>query len=106
MKSKPTSKHCSDCPKQCFCGSTQRMEDNHVGGQNHVRWLWIPSCGPDHDQFHVNCRRAGVDFGKQKSKLMSQVQSFKAQVVGMWMVVEEMEKEIRKQEKHNHDRKA
>ncbi len=41
------------------------------------------------------CRRAGVDFRKQSTKLMGQIQAFKAQLVGMWMVVGAMEKEVR-----------
>ncbi len=107
MKSKRTHKHCPDCPEQCFCESARRLEDNHLGGRKHLPWLWLPFCGADHDQFHANCRRAGVDFRKQKNKLMGQIQAFKAQLVGMWMVVEAMEKQIKEQEeKQNHDGKA
>ena len=73
------------------------MEDNHLGGRKHVPWLRIPFCAVDHAQYHANCRRAGVDFGKQKNKLIAQIQALKAQLVGMWMVVEEMEKETKKQ---------
>jgi hypothetical protein len=94
VKSKGTRKHCPDCPEQCFCGSSQQLEDNHVGGRKHVPWLWIPFCGDDHAQFHANCRRAGVDLRKQKDKLSAQIQAFKAQLVGMWMVLESMEKEV------------
>jgi hypothetical protein len=43
------------------------------------------------------CRRAGVDFRKQKNKLMAQTQALKAQLVGMWMVVEAMEKQVKAQ---------
>jgi len=95
VKSKRTRKHCPDCPKQCYCGSFERLQDNHQGGQKHVPWLWLPNCTPDHAQYHANCRRAGVDFGKQKSKLLAQIQAFKGQLVGMWMVVEAMEKQVR-----------
>lgn len=97
MKSKRTSKRCSECPEQCFCGSSQHLEDNHVGGRKHAPWLWIPFCRPDHAQYHANCRRAGVDFRQQKNQLIAQIQAFKAQLVGMWMVVEAMEKEVKKQ---------
>jgi hypothetical protein len=48
-------------------------------------------------QYHANCRRAGVDFSKQNNKLLGQIQALKAQLVGMWMVVEAMEKQIRDQ---------
>ena len=88
MNPKRTNKHRCDCPKQCFCSSSQDMEDNHVAGRKHVPWLWIPSCRPDHAQFHRNCEQAGVDFREQTNKLMGKIQAFKAQLVGMWMVVE------------------
>jgi hypothetical protein len=35
-----------------------------------------------------------VDFRKQKNQLIAQIQAFKAQLVGMWMVVEAMEKQV------------
>jgi hypothetical protein len=72
----------------------KELEDNHLGGRNHVSWLWIPFCRADHAQYHANCRRAGIDFRKQSNKLIGQIQALKAQLVGMWMVVEAMEKEI------------
>lgn len=97
MKSKQTRKHCPDCREQCFCGSSQQLEDNHLGGRKHVPWLWLPFCRADHVQYHANCRRAGVDFRKQKNKLNAQIQAFKAQLVGMWMVVESMEKHVKRQ---------
>jgi hypothetical protein len=97
MKSKQTRKHCSDCAEQCFCGGSQQLEDNHLGGRKHVPWLWIPFCRADHAQYHANCQRAGVDFRKQKNKLNAQIQAFKAQLVGMWMVVESMEKHVKGQ---------
>jgi Tfp pilus assembly protein PilO len=48
-------------------------------------------------QYHANCRRAGVDFRKQKNQLIAQIQALKAQLVGMWMVVEAMEKQVKEQ---------
>lgn len=95
MKATRTPKHCPECPEQCFCGSSQHLEDNHMGGRKHVPWCWLPNCKPDHAQFHVMCRRAGVDFRKQSNKLMAKIQAFKAQLVGMWMVVESMEKDVK-----------
>jgi hypothetical protein len=99
MKSKRTQKHCRNCPEQCFCGSSQQLENNHLGGRNHVPWLWIPFCGTDHAQYHANCRRAGVDFRKQKNQLIAQIQALKAQLVGMWMVVEAMERQAKRRKK-------
>jgi hypothetical protein len=82
------------------------MEDNHLGGRNHVAWLWLPNCGIDHALFHVMCRRAGVDFQKQSNKLMAKIQAFKAQLVGMWMVVESMEKDVKRKRGNKHDRRT
>lgn len=62
-----------------------------------MAWLWTPFCRPDHKKFHANCRRAGVDFSKQKNRLLAQIQALKAQLVGMWMVVESMEQYIKHQ---------
>jgi len=97
MKAKQTRTHCPDCPKQCFCVSSQQLEDNHFAGRKHVPWLWSPFCRVDHAQYHANCRRAGVDFRKQKDQLTAQIQALKAQLVGMWMVVEAMEKQVKEQ---------
>jgi hypothetical protein len=97
MKSKQTRKKCPDCAEQCFCSSSQQLENNHLGGRKHVPWLWIPFCRADHAQYHANCTRAGVDFRKQSNQLMAQIQAFKAQLVGMWMVVESMEKHVNEQ---------
>ena len=94
MKTKRTRKRCPECAEQCFCGSSQQLEDNHVGGRNHVPWLWARHCHPDHAEFHANCRQAGVDFSKQKSKLAGQIQALKAQLIGMWMVVEAIERQV------------
>lgn len=98
MKSTRARKHCPDCPEQCFCGSSQELEDNHLGGRKHVPGIWLPFCLQDHAQFHRNCERVGVNFRKQSNKLMAKIQAFKAQLVGMWMVVESMEQEIKADE--------
>jgi hypothetical protein len=41
------------------------------------------------------CRRAGVDFEKQENAIMGKIQALKAQAVGLWIVIESMEKEVR-----------
>jgi len=97
MKSNHPQKRCPDCPAQCFCGSSEQLENNHLGGRNHVPGIWFPYCGLDHSQFHVNCRRAGVDFKNQNSQILGQMQALKSHMVGMWMVVESMEKYLKEQ---------
>jgi hypothetical protein len=74
------------------------MEQNHFGGHIHVPWLWIPFCGQDHAQYHVMCRRAGVDFKYTANKSIGLLQALKAMLVGMWMVADMLEKHLRSQE--------
>jgi len=95
MKSRPVKKRCPECPDRCFCGRSRELEDNHLGGRNHVPWLWLPNCGIDHAQFHVMCRRAGVDFRTQNDDLTGKIHALKAELVGMWMVVDSMEKHVK-----------
>jgi hypothetical protein len=71
------------------------MEDNHYGGRNHVPSIWLRFCRKDHTEFHVNCRRAGVDFSYTPNRSLALVQALKAMLVGMWMVVDSFEKHIR-----------
>lgn len=97
MKSNRPQKRCPDCPKQCVCGSLEGLEDNHLGGRNHVPGIWLPFCGQDHKQFHVNCRRAGVDFSYTANRSLGLIHALKAMLVGMWMVVELLEKRIKSQ---------
>ena len=95
MKVKRSGTHCAECPEQCFCGSSNQMEDNHLGGHNHVPSIWLPFCGKDHAQFHVNCRRAGVDLSHTPNRSLALIQALKAMLVAIWMVVEFLEKHIR-----------
>jgi hypothetical protein len=97
VKVKRSRTHCAECPGQCFCGSTKQLEGNHLGGQNHVPAIWSPFCGEDHKQYHVNCRRAGVDFSYQPNRALALIQALKAMLVGMWMVVEFFESHIKSQ---------
>lgn len=93
MKKKRTGTRCPDCPKQCFCGSSKQLEANHLGGRNHVPWLTLPFCREDHAHFHVMCTRAGIDFQTTSNRFVSLIRALKAMLVGMWMVVDKLEKD-------------
>jgi hypothetical protein len=93
MKRKRGVKHCPDCPTQCFCGSSKQLEANHLGGRNHVPWLTLPFCRKDHTEFHRMCTRAGIDFRDTSNQLVSLIRALKAMLVGMWMVVDKLEKD-------------
>jgi hypothetical protein len=95
MKSTRTRKHCPECPEQCFCGSSENLEENHLGGRKHAPEIALPYCRPDHAEFHRNCDRAGVDFRKQSNKLLGRIQALKGHMVGMWMVIESIENSVK-----------
>lgn len=97
MKPKQTHKHCPECPEECFCGSSKQLEDNHLGGCKHVPDIYLPFCGEDHATFHVLCRRAGVNLRAIKNRSMALVQALKAMLIGLWMVVDRLEKQITSQ---------
>jgi len=93
---------CPDCPKQCFCGSSRKLEQNHLGGRKHVRWLFLPFCqNPHHADFHRLCEQAGIDFRETTDRLFRQIQALKAQLIGIWMVVDDMQRHVRDQEDSN-----
>lgn len=73
------------------------MEQNHTGGRSHLPWFTYPFCKKDHATFHVMCRRAGVDFFFTTNKSLRLIQSLKAMLVGIWMVVDMLEQHIRSQ---------
>jgi hypothetical protein len=94
VKTKRQHTNCSECPETCFCGSAEKIEQNHLGGNNHVPWLWYPFCKKDHGLFHILCRRAGIDFSKTSNKSRRLVQALKAMLVGLWMVMDMLEEQL------------
>jgi len=81
-------------PKPCrgrrcvICGSTQRVEAHHVGGQNHIAWFTIPLCGEHHDRFHALLRQIGVDLHYTSDPVERFFRVLKAILVFTWMVLE------------------
>jgi hypothetical protein len=94
MTRKQGLKHCPECPEECFCGSSKRLEDNHLGGRRYVPDVYLPFCGEDHAAFHVLCRRAGINFRAIKDRSMALIQALKAMLIGLWMVVDRLEKQM------------
>jgi len=60
--------------------------------------LWTPFCRAHHSLFHRSCEQAGVDFRKQRNLVLGYLQSIKALLVGLWMVIELMEKHVNEEE--------
>ncbi len=75
-------------PRCVICGSTARVEANHVGGRNHIAWFTCPLCGEHHDRFHALLRQAGVDLRYTPDPVERCIRVLKAIFVFAWMVVE------------------
>jgi len=71
-----------------LCGSTARVEANHVGGSNHIAWFTSPLCGMHHDRFHALLRQADVSLEFTPHTLRRIFRVLKAVLVFLWMVIE------------------
>ena len=66
-------------------------------------WLFLPFCLPHHNEFHARCRQAGVDFRYTEDQAIALIQALKAELVGMWMVVEMLEKHLKDESRDKSD---
>ena len=71
-----------------ICGSTRRVEANHVGGRNFVAWFTSPLCGDHHDRFHVLLRQMRIELRYTSDPLERAIRVLKAMLVFAWMVLE------------------
>jgi|CZKR01.1.fsa_nt_gi hypothetical protein len=71
-----------------ICGSTRRVEANHVGGRNFVAWFTGPLCGDHHDRFHVLLRQMRLDLRYTPDPVERAIRVLKAILVFAWMVLE------------------
>jgi hypothetical protein len=80
-------------PSRCvLCGSTDRVQQNHIGGRNHLIWVTAPFCLKHHNEFHLRLRLADIDlrYTPDMQKRHSQIRQAIYVVLQM---VEECEKE-------------
>ncbi|HEV2490024.1 MAG TPA: hypothetical protein VGT03_09470 [Candidatus Acidoferrales bacterium] len=71
-----------------ICGCGEDVEENHVGGRNHVAWFTMPFCRKHHDQFHALLRAAGVDLTYTSDPAERLARAQKACLVFQWMLTE------------------
>lgn len=71
-----------------ICGSTRRVEANHVGGRNHIAWFTTPLCGDHHDRFHVLLRQMRLDLRYTPEPVERAIRVLKAILLFAWMVLE------------------
>ncbi len=74
--------------KCVICGSTHRVESNHVGGRNHVAWFTGPLCGDHHDRFHILLCQMRLDLRYTSDPIERAIRVLKAILVFAWMVLE------------------
>jgi hypothetical protein len=81
-----TSRRKSVQPACIICGTRAGIEQNHVGGQNHVAWFTMPFCKTDHDKFHEVLRNIGVDLRHTPNKLERLSRASQAIIVCLWLI--------------------
>jgi hypothetical protein len=79
-----------ECSKRrcALCGSTNQVQNNHVGGQNFIAWFTSPLCREHHDKFHIAVRQAGIDLRYTTDKQERLRRARQATYVFLWMVEE------------------
>jgi hypothetical protein len=94
--------------KCVICGSTGRVEANHVGGRRHIAWFTMPLCGEHHDRFHVLLNQIRLDLRCTPDPVERSLRVLKATLVFGWMVIEALHHQIAKQNGRcaAHDRDA
>jgi hypothetical protein len=56
-------------PSRCvLCESTDHVQQNHIGGRNHVIWITAPFCLKHHNEFHLRLRLADIDLRYTRNK--------------------------------------
>ena len=75
------------------CGSSTDVEQNHVGGRNHVAWFTMPFCREHHDQFHALLRASGVDLHYTSDPIERYRRAMQAILLGQWTLTEMLKKE-------------
>lgn len=90
----------SEGVRKCvICGSPERVEMNHVGGQNHLAWFTMSLCGDHHDRFHALLRQIGVDLRYTSDSVERFIRVLKAILVFTWMTLEAFQHAMRNRKK-------
>jgi len=88
----------SDGPRRCaVCGSTERIEDNHIGGRNFLAWCTMPFCQREcHNRFHVLARQAGLELEYTEDRIENLRRALALIRIVDWMLLEQMKNELEK----------
>ncbi len=74
-----------------ICGTSVSVQRNHVGGQHHVAWFWMPFCQNHHDQFHVFLRNAGINLEYTSDPRERILRALQACLVAQWMLTKALQ---------------
>lgn len=83
MKSRTAEK-----PVCVICGATQKIEQNHAGGRNHIAWFTVPFCDRHHHQFHRLLESVRINLRYTPNKLKRLVLAALALTIALWMVLQ------------------
>jgi hypothetical protein len=64
------------------------IEQNHVGGRNHIPWFKVPFCERHHQQFHRLLESVGIDLRNTSNKRKRLVIAALALTIALWMVLQ------------------
>ena len=71
-----------------FCGSTEHVEDHHVGGRNQARWFTLPLCRDHHVEITRALHGAGVDMRYTQNRIVRIARAMQALAVFLWRLAE------------------
>jgi|GEM_PF-4564858 len=71
-----------------ICGSNQKVERHHIGGQFHVAWFTIPLCNKHHLRVTEMVRVAGINLSYTLNKRERFIQILKSLIVFLWLLTE------------------
>jgi hypothetical protein len=80
-------------PRCTFCGTTNKMEQHHVGGRNFIGWFTMPLCADCQQVFHARQRGAGIDLRSSPSAKVRLFRAMKMTVLFLWVLLDMLEKE-------------
>jgi hypothetical protein len=77
-----------------LCGSSRKLHEHHVGGNNHIPWLRMLLCELCHENFHSRFRQSvNYEFTRDPKKRL--IRAMQAVLVFLWMLLEMLVKEMR-----------
>jgi hypothetical protein len=79
-------------PRCALCGTTEAIEQHHVGGRNHAPSFTLPLCEAHHRDMTASLRASGVDMRHTPHRIERIARAWKALAVFQWQLAEELVK--------------